>query len=86
LTYYKELFPAVDVQRITECTGSDDLTGADVALLYEKEVTNIAHLLVMPFAQLPPEARNLEFVINCLSRTAGIQVYYPLSLLKCVTS
>lgn len=32
------------------------------------------------FEQFPPERRNLEFVINCHARTAGVVCYYPLAI------
>ncbi len=88
LTYYKALYPDTKVERVYECEGIGlpNLPGVDVALLYEQSVDNISHELVMPFTQLPPEARNLEFVINCLAKSGGVQVYYPLALLFAATS
>lgn len=32
------------------------------------------------FEQLPPEARNLSFVVNCHSRIGGVIIYYPLAI------
>jgi hypothetical protein len=84
LAHYKTMFPEVEVVRIRECDGIRD--GQDVGLLYERDVTNLSHELVMPFNQLPPEARNLEFVTNCLARSAGVQLWYPLALASFVTS
>lgn len=84
LDYYQRLYPNVRVERIYECQGADPDTGQDVALLYERRVENLAHLYVMPFTQLPPEARNLEFVINAIARSAGVQVWRPLALLQAV--
>ena len=58
----------MDVQRIYECEDME-MEREDVALLYDKNVDNMSHELLMPFVQLPPEARNLEFVVNCLAKT-----------------
>ena len=38
----------------------------------------------MPFYQYPLQVRNLETVIPCEARTAGVIVYYPLSCLIAV--
>ena len=38
----------------------------------------------MPFYQYPAQVRNLETVIPCEARTAGVIVYYPLSALIAV--
>ena len=85
LALWQQMNPGVVVRNIIECQGADP-SGADVALLYELSSDNLAHNYVMPFSQLPPEARNLEFVTNCLARTGGVAIYYPLSLLKSLTS
>lgn len=39
--------------------------------------------LVIPqeFEQLPPQARNLAFVVPCHARVGGVVVYYPLGLI-----
>jgi hypothetical protein len=81
-------FPGITVEHIWECTGAGQgaNAGKDVALLYERDIGNLAHEFVMPFSQLPPEAKNLEIVTDCLARSAGVQIYYPLSLLKGYTT
>ncbi|MEI6791270.1 MAG: major capsid family protein, partial [Myxococcaceae bacterium] len=32
------------------------------------------------FEQFPPQARNMEFVINCHAKFAGVSIYYPLAV------
>lgn len=85
LELFEQQFPQITVRRIWECAGAGP-TGQDVALLYENNVDNLAHEFVMPFTQLPPEARNLEIITDCIARSAGVQVYYPLALLKAYTT
>lgn len=85
LALFQSMNPGISVRNIIECRGAD-VTGADVALLYELSSDNLAHNFVMPFSQLPPEARNLEFVTNCLAKSGGVNIYYPLSMLKAITS
>jgi hypothetical protein len=58
----------------------------DVALLYEHSPDNLAHEYVKPFTMLPPEARNLEFVINCIAKSGGVHLYYPLAFVSAITS
>jgi hypothetical protein len=81
-------YPGLTVENIWECTGAGQgaNAGKDVALLYERNINNLAHEYVMPFSQLPPDARNLEIVVDCLARSAGVTVYYPLALLKGYTT
>ena len=31
----------------------------------------------MMFEQFPPQPRNMEFVINCHAKFAGVSIYYP---------
>lgn len=57
-------------------------SGQDVIIVAEMDAENYGFELVMPFNQLPAQARNLEFVVNCLARTGGVVVDYPLSLTK----
>lgn len=68
LSLWMQMNPGITVRNVIECQGAD-ATGADVALLYELNSDNLAHEYVMPMTQLPPEARNLEFVTNCMART-----------------
>jgi hypothetical protein len=88
LSLFVANFPGITVEHIWECTnaGQGANAGKDVALLYERDIGNLAHEYVMPFSQLPPDARNLEIVTDCLARSAGVQIYYPLSLLKGYTT
>jgi len=58
----------------------------DLGLLYERSADNISHTYVMPFTQLPPEARNLEIVTDCIARSGGVSIFYPLALLSAVTT
>ena len=48
--------------------------------LVKKDIDAVSLEIPMPFTQYAPQARNLEFVVPCESRTAGVIVYYPLSM------
>lgn len=81
LAIAKENHPGVEFLSVAEF---NDLTGASVtsAIAGEFSVDNASFELVMPFNQLPAQARNLELVTPCLARTAGVSVYYPLAFTK----
>lgn len=58
--------------------------GQGVAFLFKNDARKLALENPMPFYQYPLQARNLEVVIPCEARTAGVIVYYPLSCLIAV--
>lgn len=71
---------------LTECKDLPIIpsTGAagpvDIAVAYNNNLDKISLEVCSPFEQFPPQERNLEYVINCLSRFAGVIAYYPLSV------
>jgi hypothetical protein len=85
LQMFRQNYPGITVENIWELAGAGT-SGKDLGLLYERNADNMAHMYVMPFSQLPPEARNLEIVTDCLARSGGVNVYYPLALLKAMTT
>ena len=58
--------------------------GAGVAFLFKNDKRKLALENPMPFRQYPIQVRNLDTVIPCEARTAGVIVYYPLSALIAV--
>lgn len=75
--YIKNVVSAVEMKG----AGS---SGEDVGLIYRKDIDAVSLEISMAFTQYAPQARNLEFVVPCESRTAGVIVYYPLSMSKMV--
>lgn len=55
-----------------------------VALLYTNSVEKFSLEIPMPFYQYPLQNRNLEVIVPCEERVAGITLYYPLSALIAV--
>lgn len=86
LALFQQNFPTITVEMIWELQGAGTNGTKDLALLYERNTDNLSHMYVMPFTQLPPEARNLEIVVDCMARSGGVQIFYPLSLLKAMTT
>lgn len=62
-------------------TGIEDGKGVGVAFLFTNSVDKMSLENPMPFMQYPVQARNLETVVPCEARTAGVIFYYPLSAL-----
>lgn len=60
----------------------NEIKGQSLAVMGEVNEDNIALEEVMPFNQLPSQARNLELVVPCMARTGGVSVHYPLALTK----
>lgn len=58
--------------------------GSDVALLFTNDPKKISLENPMPYYQYPVQAVNLETVVPCEARTAGMIVYYPLSAIIAV--
>lgn len=85
LQWFRGNYPNIAVDNYWEMTGSG-AGGKDLGLLYEASPDNFSHMYVMPFTQLPPEARNLEIVTDCIARSGGVNVYYPLALLNALTT
>lgn len=55
--------------------------GVDVALLYTNDKEKMSLEIPMPYLQYPLQTRNLEVVVPCEERVAGIIMYYPMSAL-----
>ena len=58
--------------------------GQGVAFLFKNDKRKLSLEIPMLFYQYPAQVRNLETVIPCEARTAGVIVYYPLSALIAV--
>ena len=55
-------------------------TTKDCMLAYTNDDDHLSFEMPQAFEQLPAQERNLEFVINCHARCAGVLVYYPASV------
>lgn len=56
-------------------------TGKNVAFLYTKDSEKFSLEIPMAFRQYPVQLKNLETVVPCESRCAGLMIYYPFSML-----
>lgn len=81
LQVYRENNPEVTLVPVVELRGIGS-GGKNVVIASEFSPENYAFEMVMPFNQLPAQARNLELVVLCLARVGGVNVTYPLALTK----
>ncbi len=81
LAVYRANNPGVTLVPVVELRGVGT-GGTNVVIAAEFDAENYAFEMVMPFNQLPAQARNLEFVVPCLARAGGVTVTYPLALTK----
>lgn len=58
--------------------------GQGVAFLFKNDKRKLSIEIPMPYLQYPAQVKNLETVVPCEERTAGVIVYYPLSALIAV--
>ena len=66
-------------QRTANLGGDDPYTG-DIMIAYRRSPDAFWFEMPQPFEQLPVQERNLEFVVPCHSRIAGVLIPYPLSM------
>lgn len=79
LGFWKLMHPNVAVREVQEFKDVGGVSGDDRIMLGEFVEENIRFELVMPFNQLNPQERNLEAVVPCMARTAGVNCDYPLA-------
>jgi hypothetical protein len=59
---------------------SGALSNTNVMVVYRRSPDKLTLEIPEMFTQHEPESRNLEFVICCTARCAGVLIYYPLSV------
>jgi len=62
-------------------TPTDSTTSTDVAVFYKRSPDKLQYHIPQPFEQLPPQERNLEWLIPCHAKIGGVISQYPLSIL-----
>ncbi|WP_368641759.1 DUF2184 domain-containing protein [Castellaniella ginsengisoli] len=80
-TVVRENYPDLKIVGLAEF---ENVGGSSLTIIGEFSEENASLEAVMPFNQLPAQARNLELVVPCLARTGGVSVHYPLAFTKAV--
>ncbi len=81
--FFLNKHPGLRFDEMAELEGAGP-GGEDLIIAGEFNAGNITHDVPMQFNQLPAQARNLELVVPCMARTAGVSVFYPLAFTKAV--
>jgi len=84
LTWLQNNLPGIKFETAGELQGNspyNPFTGQSVMVFFKNDSDKLEIEIPLPFNQLPAEARNLAFAINCEARIAGVIIYYPFSLL-----
>lgn len=79
LDFIRQTFPGLQIVEVQELAGAG-AGGTHMMVAADRNPNYYAYELVMDFTQHPPQARNLEMVVNCESQTAGVIVSQPLAL------
>lgn len=84
--YIKNIVSAaeLDADSVETNPYAAEVDGSGVAFLFKNDARKMALENPMPFYQYPLQVQNLETVIPCEARTAGVIMYYPLSALIAV--
>ena len=73
-----------NIYEVPELNDDSDMTpyaGQGVAFMFKKDENKFTFEIPLPFVQHPIQPVKLEFEIPCEARTAGVIIYYPLSML-----
>ena len=84
--YLKEIISTAELNSDSVDTNpyAAETNGAGVAFFFTNDERKLSLENPMPFYQYPLQVRNLETVVPCEARTAGVLVYYPMSALIAV--
>jgi hypothetical protein len=85
LEYFQKQRPWVKIDWLQECDALDPKPSGgagpvDVMVAYAKDEDHVTLEMPQMFEQFPAQPRNLEQVVPCHARTAGVFVHYPLSV------
>lgn len=67
------------VDWLTELTGAG-ANGTDRMMVYPRDEEHVTLEIPQPFEQFEPQQKGMAFEIPCHSETAGVIIYYPMSV------
>ena len=82
--YIKNVVSTAELDSDSVETNPYAKNGQGVAFLFKNDKRKMSLENPMPFYQYPLQVQNLETIVPCEARTAGVIVYYPLSALIAV--
>ena len=80
LDYILSKFPWVEgIQPWARCAGAGD-SSSDRMMIFPRNPLVISAVVPREFTPLPPQERNLSFVVNATLKTAGVVSRYPIAV------
>lgn len=80
LAYVLETHPSLKrIDWLVELKGAGS-SGTDRMMCFVKDEDHMTFELPLPFEQFDAQQEGLEFSVPCMAKTAGVIVYYPLSI------
>ena len=78
----REIEWVIDLNNVTPrpSTPTDMTTSTNVAVFYKRSPDKLKLHIPQPFEQLPPQEKNLEWLIPCHAKVGGVISQYPLSI------
>ena len=73
--------PELDPDSVETNPYAKETDGQGVMLLFKNDARKLTVENPLPFMQYPVQTEGLEMVVPCEARTAGVLIYYPMSLL-----
>ena len=73
--------PELDPDSVDTNPYAKGTDGQGVMLLFKNDARKLTVENPLPFMQYPVQTEGLEMVVPCEARTAGVLIYYPMSLL-----
>ena len=83
LGFLKESHPGVRFMKVSELNGAG-ASNADLLIAGRFDPDMVRLEIPERFRQLPVEKRNLEYVVDCISRVIGVTVTVPVAFAKAV--
>lgn len=84
LEFFKRSHPYVTlIDWVAELKNAGDFVSGvtgDLMVAYKRDPDHLTLEIPDPYFQMPPEARNLTYVVNTVATTGGVLIYYPLSV------
>lgn len=80
LQHFKENYPEVTIDWVTELKTAG-ASSTDRFMAYKNSPDKVTYEIPLPYSQLPPEVENFGFTVNAESKSGGVRVYYPYSVI-----
>jgi hypothetical protein len=81
LQFFLNTHPGLSVDWVDDLAGAG-VDGSDMMMAYIRDPRQVAQYRPVPMMTMPTEYKNMEYVVTQISRTGGVVVYYPQSVVK----